>query len=605
MTDKHHYQVLLALHHDQQLDMWCQLAERLTPKGGEIHLRGLVTVPAEQSLSEGARPARQWRESFQQIATADPVIHDRIQIHVEYQPMRRVLDEIRELQIDLLIVQWKGPLDPTGGMTTDDILKIAPCDVVLIGANWHPQEGPVLLSLRGGPNISLGFYVAKALAGQSSVTLFHAADRQRIAPNLERLMQADVQIQRSVTVYSDITEGILREAEDHKAIVLGARLQLPERNSSVSGPVIQQLTQKTNIPLVLVRDKRPESLEFHVPRLLTAKAEDDLSTQVDRWFAHNTFHSDEFSDLRHLMALKEKQGVTISIGLPALNEENTIGNVIQTLKTTLMDEIPLVDEIVLIDSRSTDQTVRIAQDCGIPTHIHQEVLTEEGVYAGKGEALWKSLYLLKGDIIVWVDTDITNIHPRFIYGLLGPLLKHPHIQYVKGFYQRPIAVDDKLQGVGGGRVTELVARPILNLFYPELSGIIQPLSGEYAGRRTALEQVPFFSGYGVETGLLIDLLEKFGLNALAQTDLEVRIHYNQPLVGLSKMSFAILQVFISRLEKRYGIQILDKANRSMKTILLEPERFGLEINHIGDVERPPMLSVGSYLKRFARPEPLS
>lgn len=181
--------------------------------------------------------------------------------------------------------------------------------------------------------------------------------------------------------------------------------------------------------------------------------------------------------------------------------------------------------------------------------------------------------------------------------MLGPLLKHSHIQYVKGFYQRPIAVDDKLQGVGGGRVTELVARPILNLFYPELSGIIQPLSGEYAGRRTALEQVPFFSGYGVETGLLIDLFDKFGLDALSQTDLEVRIHHNQSLLGLSKMSFAILQVFIAWLEKRYGLQMLDKANRSMKTIIHEPERFGLEINYIEHVERPPMHTVSEYNSR--------
>lgn len=604
MTDKHHYQVLLALHDDHQLDMWCRLARQLTPRAGEIHLRGLVTVPAEQSLSEGARAARQWRESFQQIAIDDPVIHDRIQIHVEHQPMRRILDEIRELNIDLLIVQWQGLMEATGGMITDDLLKTAPCDVVLVSTNWQPQEGPVLLSLRGGPNISLSFYVAKALAGQSSVTLFHAADRTRIAPDLEALIRNDLKIQRSVTAYSGITEGIIREAQNHKAIVLGARLQLPERNASTSGPVIQQLFEQTDTPLVLVRARRPEAFEFHTPNLISAEVvEETLSTKVDRWFAHNTFHSDEFADVRYLMSLKEKQGCTISLGLPALNEEKTVGQVIETLKTTLMDEIPLIDEIVLIDSRSTDRTIEIAQEHGVPTYIHQEVLADEaGVHAGKGEALWKSLYLLKGDIIAWVDTDITNIHPRFIYGLLGPLLKHPHIQYVKGFYQRPIAVDDKLQGVGGGRVTELVARPILNLFYPELSGIIQPLSGEYAGRRSALEQVPFFSGYGVETGLLIDLWEKFGLNALAQTDLEVRIHYNQPLVGLSKMSFAILQVFISRLEKRYGIQILDKANRSMKTILHEPERFGLEINHIEDVERPPMISLPSYVNRFGRVE---
>ena len=199
-----------------------------------------------------------------------------------------------------------------------------------------------------------------------------------------------------------------------------------------------------------------------------------------------------------------------------------------------------------------------------------------------------------------MDTDITNIHPRFIYGLIGPLLKYPRIQFVKGFYTRPIEVGGKLQAFGGGRVTELVARPLLNLFYPELSGIIQPLSGEYAGRREALEQVPFFSGYGVETGLLLDLHDRYGLEGIAQSDLEVRVHHNQPLVGLSKMSFAILQVFIARLESRYGIELLDKANRSMKLVVQDPERFALDVAEIGDIQRPPMITIPAYQEKYGR-----
>jgi len=305
--------------------------------------------------------------------------------------------------------------------------------------------------------------------------------------------------------------------------------------------------------------------------------------------------------LRNLLALKEKRGHSISIALPALNEEETVGPIIDMLKRHFMDDVPLVDEIVLIDSASTDSTVAIAQSKGIPTHIHQQILTDEvGTFPGKGEALWKSLYVTRGDIIAWIDTDITNIHPRFIYGLLGPLLKHPRVQYVKGFYARPIQTGGKLQAYGGGRVTELVARPWFNLFYPELSGIIQPLSGEYAGRRSALQQMPFFTGYGVETGLLIDILTRFGLEAIAQTDLEVRVHHNQPLVNLSKMAFAILQVFIARMESRYGLELLDKANRNMKLVVQEPGRFALDIADIGDHERPPMITVPAYRARRAR-----
>jgi hypothetical protein len=591
------YRVILAVLDTDHLETWINLAAHLTPPGGEIHLRGLVAVPEDKSLSEASLSARVWRDAFTRVSQNHLLVHDEFRLHVDYQPMKRLLNELEDAPADLLITQWSGAGALTAGAETDEILERAACDLVLASLDLQLQDGPVLLSLRGGPNLSLGLRVAKALAADSSITLFHAADQRRAAPDLEMMMRAESQITRTVTAVSGITEGILRESAGHQAIVMGATFHQLHTRSAKSGALVKHLQEKTGIPLVLVRARRPEMLEFHVPRHF-ARAEDDLSTQVDRWFAENTFDSHEFSDLQHLMMLKEKQGLTISLGLPALNEEETVGHVIETLKTALMDEVPLLDEIVLIDSRSTDRTRQIAESCGLPVYIHQDILPEVGANIGKGEALWKSLHVLKGDIIAWVDTDITNIHPRFIYGLIGPMLQSPRIQYVKGFYQRPIKVGDKLQAGGGGRVTELVARPLFNLFYPELSGIVQPLSGEYAGRRTALEQLPFFSGYGVETGLLIDLLERFGLEAIAQTDLEMRVHHNQPLVGLSKMSFAILQVFIARLESRYGVQLLDKANRSMKLILQEPERFALEINEIGDVERPPMLTVSPYHSRY-------
>lgn len=588
------YNLVLALTDKAALQDWIDLAVRLLPEGGEIHVRGMITVEPERSLSEGALPAREWRDAFAQAALNHPAVHDEVQVFVDYQPFMRVLETVESLQADLLLAQWPAPDALIGGVDAESLFEIVPCDVVLVsGANWQ-LTGDVLLSLRGGPNISLGVRVAQALADTGSITLFHAADRRRSAPDLELVMRAVPKIGRTVTAVSGILDGIVREAAGHKAIVMGASFRRPAPDAPTQPSMVEAVYRRAGVPVVLVRGTQQEALEFHLPRPLRQETE-SLSTRVDRWFAENTFHSREFSDLRALMALKEKRGVTISVALPALNEQATVGNVIRTLKQALMDEVPLVDEIVLIDSRSTDDTVAIAQSCGIPTFIHQDILTDVvGAYPGKGEALWKSLFVTRGDIIAWVDTDITNIHPRFIYGLLGPLLKHPQVQYVKGFYTRPIQVNSKIQAYGGGRVTELVARPLLNLFYPELSGIIQPLSGEYAGRRSALEQVPFFSGYGVETGLLIDLLERYGLEAIAQCDLEVRVHHNQPLVNLSKMSFAILQVFISRIEDRYGVQLLEKANRSMKLVIQEPDRFALEIAEIGDVERPPMATLEAY-----------
>jgi glucosyl-3-phosphoglycerate synthase len=267
------------------------------------------------------------------------------------------------------------------------------------------------------------------------------------------------------------------------------------------------------------------------------------------------------------------------------------------MQKELVRKFPLLDEIVLIDSNSTDHTREIAVKRGIPVHIHQHLLERLGARDGKGEALWKSLLVTRGDIIVWLDTDIVNIHPRFVYGILGPLLINPQVQFVKGFYRRPLKVGEKMQAGGGGRVTELTARPLLNLFYPELSGVVQPLSGEYAGRRAALEQVRFFSGYGVETGLLIDIYEKYGLNAIAQVDLLERIHHNQPLEALSKMSFAIIQTVIRKLEGRFGGAVLEDVNRSMKLIRYGAKGYFLDVEEIAERERPPMIEIKEYLER--------
>lgn len=262
-----------------------------------------------------------------------------------------------------------------------------------------------------------------------------------------------------------------------------------------------------------------------------------------------------------------------------------------------MDEVPLLDEIILIDSDSTDNTRRIAEDMGIPVFIHQQILPEYGSRRGKGEALWKSLLVTKGDIIAWIDTDIVNIHPRFVYGIIGPLLLNPNIHLVKGFYRRPIRVGEKLQAGGGGRVTELSARPLINLFYPELSGVIQPLSGEYAGRRESLEKAVFFSGYGVETGLLIDVFEQRGLRAIGQVDLLERIHHNQELEALGKMSFAIIQTVLRKLEKRYERALIEDVNKTMKLIRYKSGEYFLDVEEVAELERPPMITIPEYINR--------
>ncbi|HEX3247738.1 MAG TPA: glucosyl-3-phosphoglycerate synthase, partial [Chloroflexota bacterium] len=180
------------------------------------------------------------------------------------------------------------------------------------------------------------------------------------------------------------------------------------------------------------------------------------------------------------------------------------------------------------------------------------------------------------------------------YGIIGPLLRYPRIQYVKGYYKRPIRIGGSLQSTGGGRVTELTARPLFNFFFPELSGLIQPLAGEFAGRRPLLEQLPFFTGYGVETGLLIDILEHAGLDAIGQVDLKRRVHRNQGLESLSAMSFTILQVVMRRLEERRRVRLLTDVNTSMKLIQHNADGFHVEVRALEDMERPPMKTIPAY-----------
>lgn len=256
-------------------------------------------------------------------------------------------------------------------------------------------------------------------------------------------------------------------------------------------------------------------------------------------------------DVDELVARKRAQGLAISVVLPTRNEAATVAGVVRAC-TSLHPH--LVDEVVVLDGGSTDATVRLAEEAGAVVHDDSRVLADLGPSLGKGDALWRALAVTTGDLVCYVDTDIANPGPRFVTGLLLPLLHEPEVQLVKAYYERPIAYAGVLQPSGGGRVTELLARPLLNLFWPELAGLVQPLSGEYAGRRRLLEAIPFFTGYGVELGMLLDTLERCGPEAIAQVDLAERIHRNQPIEALSRMAFGILQVAARRLrdEGRLG-----------------------------------------------------
>ncbi len=558
-----------------------------------ILLVGIVPTADEGSLSTAAIPARHLRKILGN-ELHQRQIHSIQRIHVSHKPWEELAQIVREENIDLLVLEVFQ--FTAMGITPNEAFRYPPCDMAITSGTLPEHPASVLVALRGGPYAELSLRLGLAIAHNQNagVTALHIMDQTGAAAfkGIDRVLKNLPQVKLEEVQTDNPKEIIAAAAPKYDMVILGATAQ-PQSSAVSLGPVAEAVLRESTKGVLVIKTRRAMPADLNSESV----GRGAISILVDRWFAENTYHAGEFADLNQLLNLKRSQDLKVSLALPSLNEQATIGKVIQTVKGSLVDNVPLLDEIILIDSNSSDQTREIAAQAGIPVFIHQQVLSHLGERTGKGEALWKSLYLTRGDIILWIDTDILNIHPRFIYGLLGPLLMRTDIQFVKGFYRRPLKVGDKLQAGGGGRVTELTARPLLNLFYPELSGVIQPLSGEYGGRRTALERLPFSSGYGVETGLLIDIFERHGLNAIAQVDLQERIHHNQTLESLSKMSFAIIQTVFRRIERRYGINLLEDVNKSLKLIQYQQHRLFLEVQEIAELERPAMIDLEEYQKR--------
>lgn len=311
--------------------------------------------------------------------------------------------------------------------------------------------------------------------------------------------------------------------------------------------------------------------------------------EVERWLERRSWTAADRS-LPRVLAAKRASGSSVSVVLPALNEEATVGAIVTVIRRELMERVPLVDELLVLDSGSTDRTAEVAAAAGARVVHRDAVLPGLPAVPGKGEVLWRSLLVTEGDIVCFVDSDLTEFSPDFVSGIVGPLLTEPEVHFVKAMYERPLG---NASGQGG-RVTEIMARPLLNMHWPLLSGFVQPLGGEYAVRRSLLERLPFPVGYGVELGLLVDALHTVGLDALAQVDVGVRKHRHQDGQALGRMAAAIYRTAQVRLARGH---------------LLRPELTQFERHQDGgythrthDVdteERPPMSEIGEYTERRA------
>ncbi|MEU1150619.1 glucosyl-3-phosphoglycerate synthase [Streptomyces sp. NPDC005863] len=308
--------------------------------------------------------------------------------------------------------------------------------------------------------------------------------------------------------------------------------------------------------------------------------------EVEHWLSRRSWSvADRPLDL--LVAAKRASGTSVSVVLPALDEEGTVGEIVTKIRRALMEEVPLVDELVVIDSGSSDRTAEVASAAGARVVHRDEILPRLTPVPGKGEVLWRSLLVTGGDVVAFVDADLREFSADFVSGIVGPLLTDPDVAFVKAMYDRPLG-----SAAGqGGRVTELMARPLLNMHWPLLAGFVQPLGGEYAARRSLLERLPFPVGYGVELGLLVDALHTVGLDALAQVDVGVRRHRHQDGQALGRMAAAIYRTAQLRLARGH---------------LLRPELTQFERGADGFVprtypvdteERPPMTGIAEYAHR--------
>jgi len=309
-----------------------------------------------------------------------------------------------------------------------------------------------------------------------------------------------------------------------------------------------------------------------------------MNHEAHSWFSRRTYDVTSFS----MAQLIEAKGPDrVSVVIPARDEAGTIGHIVQSIHDELVAGSGLVDELIVIDSDSTDDTADIARARGAQVISASEILPELGWRPGKGEAMWKSTFVTTGSILCFIDADLTTFSADFVRGLLTPLLLHDDISLVKAFYDRDLvgAVDSTAQG---GRVTELTARPILSLWWPQLAGVIQPLGGEWAIRRELLESLSIPSGYGVELAVLIDTFERLGIDAIAQVDLGRRAHVHQGLMSLGALAAEVMAAAELR---RFGVQAPETSQISHVTLARDTGQTDWITRPINTAERPPAASL--------------
>jgi glucosyl-3-phosphoglycerate synthase len=331
---------------------------------------------------------------------------------------------------------------------------------------------------------------------------------------------------------------------------------------------------------------------------VTVETDEGASMFVDavEWFRHRSYDFRQFSDLEEMGLRKRELGLTVSAVLPCRNVADTVGGIIDEIHA-VNERTPLVDQILAVDADSADGTAEVAASKGAEVYSENELLSHYGDAHGKGDAMWRSLSVARGDLIMFIDADTKDFKPQLVYGVLGPILYVPQVRFVKAAYRRPFKSHETVEVDGGGRVTELTAKPLFNLFYPELSGFVQPLAGEFVADKELFCSIPFLTGYAVETGIMIDVLKHVGLGAMAQVDLGTRQNRHQPLRDLSRMSYAVLRAVARRLRQD---RRLDQARDPSL-----PEQLFQFSNFLHAVATPEGLKLPEYVEELVERPPIA
>jgi glucosyl-3-phosphoglycerate synthase len=557
----------------------------LAPRGSRTELVALGIVEESGVAGRDAREARALRRRLHEVCEKAGRPETRVVVQTATSVADGVRDAVRTLRGDILALPW-----PAASQSSGELANSPPCDTVFIRPTRTTSWRRVLVAARGGPYAKLAFELALAISTNRSarVTLLHIdrpsteqESRRREDELFEELSTGDgeralVQVKRITT--EDVAGAISDAATGHQLVVLGAGITASSEQPAL-GAVPEAVAERCSGAVLVVKTGEPVDPAFF------SGLRPPLDVIVDRWFAQNTFHCREFSDIAGLVEAKKRTKATVSLAIMARGDTASLPRVAETLRAQLQERYALLDEIAIFPVDPEGPAIE-SLGAGLRVYKARADGNGRGPEEGPGSVLQQSIRLLSGDIIAWLDSDVRNVHPRMVYGVIGPLLTQEHIQYVKGFYERPLA-RGRAFTEGRLQTTELTARPLLNLFFAELSGVVEPLCREHAARRRAIERLPIFAGQGVEVGLLIDVLEQYGLHAIAQSDLESRVGREVGVGYATRKAFSVIQVIMKRLGERHGVDLLSVAHPSMKMILQQAEQYHLEMVEAGEPELAP------------------